>query len=73
MQRAIIHELLRRFNKMLDDIAQDPQNLNVVRVETSGTLAENEWNDELHPSRNGFKKIAAKFREKLTLQFPGTF
>ena len=73
MQRAIIHELLRRFNEMLDGIAQDPQNLNVVRVETSVTLAENEWNDELNPTRNGFKKIAAKFREKLKLQFPGTF
>jgi hypothetical protein len=69
-QRAIIRELLRRFNEMLAGIAQQP---NVVRVETLGTLAETEWNDELHPSRTGFQKIAGKFRDKLKLQFPGTF
>jgi hypothetical protein len=45
----------------------------MVRVETLGTLAENEWNDELHPSRKGFQKIAGKFREKLHEQFPETF
>jgi hypothetical protein len=70
-QRAIIHELLRRFNDMLDGIAAT--NPKIVRVQTAGTLAENEWNDELHPSRVGFKKIAGKFREKLHEQFPGTF
>jgi hypothetical protein len=69
-QRAIIRELLRRFNVMLAGIAQQP---NVVLVETPGTLADNEWNDELHPSRTGFKKIAGKFRDKLKLQFPETF
>jgi len=70
-QKAIIHELLKRFNAMLDDLAA--QNPNMVRVETLGTLAENEWNDELHPSRKGFQKIAGKLREKLHLQFPETF
>jgi lysophospholipase L1-like esterase len=69
-QKAIIHELLRRFNAMLDGIAINPK---VVRVQTLGTLAENEWNDELHPSREGFQKIAGKFREKLHEQFPDTF
>jgi hypothetical protein len=70
-QRAIIRELLRRFNEMLDGIAAD--NPDVVRVETLGTLAESDWNDELHPTRKGFQKIAEKFREKLKEQFPGTF
>lgn len=70
-QKAIIHELLERFNAMLDGLAA--QNPDMVRVETLGTLAENEWNDELHPSRKGFQKIAGKFREKLREQFPGTF
>jgi hypothetical protein len=45
----------------------------VVIVPTQGTLAESEWNDELHPSRRGFEKIAAKFRTELKKQFPGTF
>jgi hypothetical protein len=69
-QRAIIKELLTRFHGMVQEIAQNP---NVVLVETQGTLAENEWNDELHPSRDGFKKVAAKFRTELKKQFPGTF
>lgn len=69
-QREIIRWLLRRFNDMLAQIAQQPK---VVLVETLGTLAENEWNDEIHPTREGFKKIATKFREKLAKQFPGTF
>jgi hypothetical protein len=69
-QKAIIRELLVRFNAMLDGVAQNPK---VVRVETLGTLAENEWNDELHPTRKGFEKIAGKFREKLHEQFPNTF
>lgn len=69
-QREIIRWLLRKFNDMLAQIAQQPK---VVLVETLGTLAENEWNDEIHPTRGGFKKIAAKFREQLAKQFPGTF
>jgi lysophospholipase L1-like esterase len=55
---------------MLNGIAQQP---NVVHVDTPGTLADNEWNDELHPSRKGFQKIAGKFRDQLKLQFPRTF
>jgi hypothetical protein len=69
-QREIIRWLLRKFNDMLAQIAQQPD---VVLVETLGTLAENEWNDEIHPTRNGFKKIATKFREQLKKQFQGTF
>ena len=42
-------------------------------VPTQGTLSEDEWNDELHPSRSGFQKIAGKFRSKLEEQFPATF
>lgn len=69
-QQEIISELLRRFNVMLDGVAQNP---GVVKVETLGTLAKTEWNDELHPSRKGFQKIAGKLREKLHEQLPGTF
>lgn len=69
-QRKIIRELLRRFNAMIREIATEP---GVVHVKTTGTLTESEWNDELHPSRAGFRKIAGKFCEKLALQFPDTF
>jgi hypothetical protein len=69
-QREIIRWLLTRFSDMLKEIAKEPK---VVFVQTQGTLANNEWNDELHPSREGFKKIATKFRAELKKQFPATF
>lgn len=69
-QRRIIHWLLARFREMILEVAEQP---NVVLVDTQGTLTENEWNDEIHPTRPGFKKIATKFREQLKVQFPTTF
>lgn len=70
-QKAIIHELLERFQAMLVDLTQ--HHGDVILVPTLGTLAENEWNDELHPTREGFEKIAEKFRAELKVQFPQTF
>ena len=56
---------------MLADLAKN--HANFVHVKTRNTLSEKEWNDELHPSRAGFKQIAEKFRAQLKKQFPGTF
>jgi len=70
-QRRIIHELLRRFDEMIRRLAVD--HANVIHVQTMGTLSENEWNDELHPTAGGFRKIAEKFRSELKKQFPATF
>lgn len=69
-QRQIIRHLMTRFSEMMAGVAQSPD---VVFVETPGTLTDQEWNDELHPTRNGFEKIATKFREQLKKQFPATF
>ena len=69
-QQSIIRELLQRFQTMLQSLAQEPD---FVVVPTIGTLAPNEWNDELHPTRKGFEKIAEKFRAALKKQFPQTF
>ena len=69
--RRIVRWLINRFNEMLADLAQDHPKF--VHVKTRNTLNENEWNDELHPSRDGFEQVAEKFRSKLKKQFPGTF
>ena len=69
--RRIIRWLINRFNEMLADLASN--HANFVHVKTRNTLSEKEWNDELHPSRAGFKQIAEKFRAQLKKQFPGTF
>ena len=71
-QRKIIHDLLKRLpppcGTPLVAAHQD-----VVWVDTPGTLHTGEWNDEIHPTRDGFEKIAKKFRKELKTQFPGTF
>lgn len=69
-QGHIIRWLLASFHEILETIAQEPD---VVLVPTLGTLSATEWNDELHPTRKGFEKIAGKFRAELHKQFPATF
>jgi hypothetical protein len=39
-------------------------------VRTQGTLDDTEWGDEIHPSKVGFEKIAAKVRTALAERFP---
>ena len=71
-QRRIIRFLIDRFNQMVIDVESLSSKFTVVR--TRRTLAHpQDWNDELHPSRDGFERIAEKFRAKLRAQFPGTF
>ncbi|MEM7584504.1 MAG: hypothetical protein AAF560_14035, partial [Acidobacteriota bacterium] len=69
-QRNIIKDLLLRFDTMVSEIAQAD---NVVHVKVQGTLSDSEWNDEIHPSRDGFERVAGLFRDQLAVQFPGTF
>lgn len=65
---AIVRDVLSRFAVMGRELAQVHKD--VVFVESQGTLGPTEWNDELHPNRAGFPKIAAKFREALKSVFP---
>lgn len=69
-QKRIIKHLIDEFNDVLEVI--DSERL-VTWVRTRRCLSANEWNDELHPTRKGFKKIAEKFRKQLVKQFPNTF
>jgi hypothetical protein len=70
-QRQIIHALLERFAAMQRQVVQNHSN--VVLVPTQGTLGKADWHDEIHPTRDGFKRIAEKFRAELRKQFPATF
>lgn len=67
--KEIVQEAMTRFALLLQDIAS--QYTDIVVVRTQGTLADNEWHNELHPNRVGFPKIAALFREALRARFPG--
>jgi len=70
-QRSVVAWLIDRFNDMLANLSLEHPNF--VHVETRSTLAQNEWNDELHPTRDGFREIAALFKAQLASQFPGFF
>lgn len=71
--KTIVHDALSEFRNMLKALADEPAN-NFRLVETQGVLQADEWANELHPSPEGFKKIAQKFVSALasirTLDIP---
>lgn len=66
---VIVKQMLGEFDKALDLLQQ--QTPNFIHVKTQGTLARNQWSNELHPTPTGFAAISAKFVEALRTRFPG--
>ncbi len=69
---TIVKTLLKRFKQMLDKVASDSKVKNFAVVPTQDTLypAPDDWQNEIHPSTQGFIKIAKKFQAALTEEFP---
>jgi hypothetical protein len=67
---TIVHDALLAFRALLLNLASDPGN-NFVLVDTQGTLQPSAWANELHPTPEGFKLIAAQFASSLRLHFTG--
>jgi hypothetical protein len=65
----IVRQILIEFKQRLQAFCATVPN--AVCVDTQGTLAANEWANELHPTPEGFLRIAEKFRAALSLKFPG--
>jgi len=65
----VVREFLLQFRSTLVQIAGAYQK--VIYVETQGTLKPDQWANELHPTPEGFDKIAAKFLAALGTTFPG--
>ena len=59
LRRDVVKLFLVEFEKLLKKIARSHDNITVVN--TQGTLEDNEWANELHPTNPGFKKIAQVF------------
>ncbi len=59
LQRAIARFLIDQLNARLDALAGS--NPFFHKVETVGLLQEDEWRDEIHPTPEGFAKIAEAF------------
>jgi len=67
-QRQIIWFLLDRFAQTLQKLEQSYDRFYHVR--TQGTLNEDEWGEEIHPTKGGFEKIASKIQTALYEEFP---
>jgi hypothetical protein len=62
-QKAIAKFMMKRFNETIRPLATGSNGFILVR--TPGTLAANEWTNEIHATRDGFGKIAAKIADAM--------
>lgn len=64
-RRALVRHLIDAVYEMLGRLARSYPNVHVIDLR--GTLPNiGDWHDELHPTRDGFRKVAGKFHEHLT-------
>jgi hypothetical protein len=69
-QVLVVRELLIRFRAVLANLAGTTADF--ILVETQGTLDPlQDWANEIHPTRDGFTKIAQRFKDALSTRFPG--
>jgi hypothetical protein len=66
---AVMKVMLTKFADMLRTLTQPGR---VTFIPTQGTLPEqtSSWHNELHPTKAGFEKFAAMFRQTLKAAFP---
>ena len=57
LQRACVRQVLLRFTEVLKTMTQI-DSARIALVDSSGTLADSDWANELHPTPAGFQKIA---------------
>lgn len=62
LQQAIVNVMIDRFNTKLKKVAESRKR--VTFVDLRGTVGE-DWHDELHPSREGFERVALKIQKSL--------
>jgi lysophospholipase L1-like esterase len=60
---GIVRELIDEFNEM--QIALAASLPDVRHIDVRGTLAADDWSDELHPTPAGFGKVAEKFKHTI--------
>ncbi|MFT5490063.1 MAG: lysophospholipase L1-like esterase [Limisphaerales bacterium] len=69
MQQKILTHMLTSFRRMLERLAQNQSD--VFLAPTQGVLnPDTEWKDEIHPTAEGFAKIADVFQTSLRAHFP---
>lgn len=68
LQRTILDQMLARFDDLMLKLEQELPQWKHVR--TQGTLSESDWEDELHPTTVGFRKVTDRFSAALRETFP---
>jgi hypothetical protein len=69
LRAGVVKEMLVRFDSRVRQLAAGYPKVYVVP--TQGTLSASEWDNEIHPDRKGFEKVAGKFAAELRAKFPG--
>ncbi|MDX8398668.1 MAG: hypothetical protein R8K20_00285 [Gallionellaceae bacterium] len=63
LQQDIVNKMLTLFKEMLSDLAIQHPNFHLV--DTFGAVGADNWTNEIHPDKNGFKLVANRFLTKL--------
>lgn len=64
IRKAILKHILVEFNTRLKEVVEDFPDT-VSYIATLGTVADDEWYDEIHPNGVGFGKVAEKFKLRI--------
>ncbi|MDP5220457.1 trypsin-like peptidase domain-containing protein [Ruegeria sp. 2205SS24-7] len=70
LQAAIVRVMIDRFNAGLVDLSDEFPG-RVHRVNCTNAVGADEWHDELHPDRDGFGKVADRYRDLINHLFSG--
>ena len=63
LQAEIVHVLIDRLNALLSDLSKEFRNVRYINCR--GVCGQNDWYDELHPTAEGFGRVAQKFAEEI--------
>jgi hypothetical protein len=62
-QKAVIYFMIFEFNEMLIKLAKYDKFYNVFHIDCRGSVAEDEWFDELHPVSGAFERISETYKK----------
>jgi hypothetical protein len=66
----VVKEMLRQFAVMLKKLQQAHGGVTVIDGQGTLVPVRESWHNELHPSKDGFRKFAVLFAQALETQFP---
>lgn len=62
-QSALITYIIGLFNKMLAELAETYSHVHIIDLR--GTIRDDQWSDEIHPTETGYQQIELKFLKKI--------